>query len=219
MRLSESSRRISSTMTTVNSNLTFQPSRNCPACGFPLAPGAVSCTRCASSAAPLATPFPTGPARFRHLSLSALDRFIAIAFDLFLAVITAGVGWVVWTAILAKKAQTPAKRLRDHVVIRSRTGQVAGVGRFLSREIITIAMFAYIAIGALWGFGLIIDVGGYWINSWVIPGVILGAIAVDLLWIFLPPRRRLIDVILGTNVVAGDGYSYQESTPTSGGSR
>jgi uncharacterized RDD family membrane protein YckC len=156
------------------------------------------------------------PLTFRHGGLSAGDRFVAMAADLALAVLTGGIGWLVWTAVLAKKGQTPAKKLRDHVVISSRTARVVGVGRFLAREIIVSAMFLYLVVGALWGFGLIIDVGGYWINSWVIPIVLCLAIVADIMWLFLPARRRLVDVILGTNVVHGEGYSYQSAPTTPG---
>ncbi len=156
------------------------------------------------------------PQTFQHGGLSAGDRFVAIGVDVALAVLTGGIGWLVWTALLAKKGQTPAKKLRDHVVINSKTARVVGTGRFFARELIVASMFAYLVAGGIWGYGLIIDVGGYWINSWVIPIVIAVVIAVDIAWMFMPARRRLIDVILSTNIVHGEGYSYQ-SPPVSMG--
>ena len=136
--------------------------------------------------------------------------------DVALAVLTGGLGWLVWTLFLAQRGQTPAKKLRDHVVVRSTTAQVVGVGRFLARELIISVQFLYLVVGALWGFGLILDVGGYWINSWIIPLFIITVILVDLAWIFTPSRRRLVDVILSTNVVHGEGYSYQNPQQMAG---
>lgn len=203
-------------MMTVNSNLSFQPSRNCGACGMPLAPGAGACARCATAVvAPLATG-PVVPQTFRHGGLSAGDRFVAMGVDVALAVLTGGIGWLVWTALLAKKGQTPAKKLRDHVVINSQTARVVSTGRFFARELIVASMFMYLVVGAIWGYGLIIDIGGYWINSFVIPLVIAMVIAVDIAWMFMPARRRLIDVVLSTNVVHGEGYSYQTASVSMG---
>lgn len=179
---------------------------------MPLAPGALACSQCATAVvAPTATG-PVAPQTFRHGGLSAGDRFVAMAADVALAVLTGGLGWLVWTAFLAKKGQTPAKKLRDHVVINSKTARVVGTGRFIARELIVAAMFLYLVVGAIWGYGLIIDVGGYWINSWVIPIVLTLVIVTDVAWMFMPARRRLVDVILSTNVVHGEGYSYQ-TTP------
>lgn len=141
---------------------------------------------------------------------------MAMAADLAIAVLTGGVGWIVWTALLAKKGQTPAKKLRDHVVIGSQTAQVAGVGRFSARESLVSLMFLYVVVGAVGGFGLILDVGGYWINTWVIPITALALISLDIAWIFTPSRRRLVDVILSTNVVYGEGYSYRSASGSAG---
>jgi len=137
--------------------------------------------------------------------------------DIGLALLTGGVGWIIWTIFLAKYGQTPAKRLRDKVVITSRTGQIAKGPRFFARELITVAIFFYLIAGFIWGFGVLIDVGGFWINTFAIPLFLGLVIVVDVMWLFLPARRRLIDVILGTNVVEGEGISYQSfATPPQG---
>ena len=133
--------------------------------------------------------------------------------DIGLALLTGGVGWIIWTAFLSKYGQTPAKRLRDKVVIHSRTGRIANGWRFFGREMVIVAMFGYVLAGFIWGFGLILDIGGFWINTFVIP-IFLGlVILIDALWLALPAKRRLVDVIFGTNVVEGEGISYQSFAP------
>ena len=176
---------------------------------MPLAPGALACAKCAAAVVWPAAAGPVAPQTFRHGGLSPGDRFAAMGMDLALAVLTGGLGWLLWTAFLAKKGQTPAKKLRDHVVINSKTARVVGAGRLIARELIIAAMFLYLVVGGIWGYGPIIDVGGYWINSWVIPSVVVVAIAIDITWMFMPAHRRLVDVILSTNIVHGEGYSYQ----------
>jgi uncharacterized RDD family membrane protein YckC len=136
------------------------------------------------------------------------ERLWEIALDVVLAVLTAGIGWLIWTIILAKTGQTPAKRLRDKVVVYSRTGTTARPLRFFTRELITTGMFLYLVAGLIWGYGVIIDIGGFWVNTFIIPIVIFLVIVTDIAWLFLPARRRLIDVILRTNVVEGNGISF-----------
>ena len=77
-------------------------------------------------------------------------------------------------------------------------------------------MYSYVVAGFFWGYGVILDIGGFWINTFVIPIALGLVIALDILWIFLPSRRRLIDVILGSNVVDGGGISFIDYSGSSG---
>lgn len=210
-------RRKTSNPMTANSNLLFQPSKNCPSCGFPLGPQSSACSRCATTVSANGDQSALPIASLRHGGLAPVERLTAMAFDVFLALITAGVGWFVWTLILLGDSQTPAKRLRDHVVVDSRTARPASKLRFLSRELLIAIEFVYVAVGVVWGFGIILDIGGYWFNSWILPGFILSAVITDIAWLFLPARRRLVDVILRTNVVSGEGYSFQQASVPLGG--
>jgi hypothetical protein len=63
----------------------------------------------------------------------------------------------------------------------------------------------YVACGAVWGYGLLIDVGGYWLHSQAIPSVILGLIFLDLMFLTLPGHRRGIDWIFKLRI----GHSSQ----------
>lgn len=44
-------------------------------------------------------------------------RLISYVVDYFLALITLGIGWAIWAAMLAPKGQTPGKKLMNHRVI------------------------------------------------------------------------------------------------------
>jgi len=142
---------------------------------------------------------------------------MGVIIDVVLAAVTAGIGWLVWTAVLFTKRQTPAGRLRDKVIVDARTARLASPGKYVARQVVLVLMFAYVVAGFFWGFGVILDIGGFWINTFVIPVTISAVITADILWIFLPPRRRLIDLILRTDVVEGQGISYLDNSPVSRG--
>lgn len=50
-----------------------------------------------------------------------------------LAIVTLGIGWLIWFAILAPKGTDPAKSLLKMHVVDSRTGQRAGFGKMALR--------------------------------------------------------------------------------------
>lgn len=203
-------------MTTVSSDTLFA-SRNCSQCGMPLAPGATGCSRCGGAAA--GTPSvaaPAAPVTFSHGGVSSWERILGIVIDLVLASVTAGVGWLIWTAVLFPKRQTPGARLRDKVLVDSRTARLAAPWKYAIRLLVVVLMYSYLVAGFFWGYGVILDIGGFWINTFVIPIALGLVIALDILWVFLPSRRRLIDVILGTNVVDGGGISYINYSGSSG---
>jgi hypothetical protein len=160
---------------------------------------------------------PTAPVTFSYGGVSSWERILGVSIDVVLAAVTAGIGWLVWTAVLFSKRQTPAGRLRDKVIVDSKTARLASPGKYVARQAVVVLMFAYLVAGLFWGFGVVLDIGGFWINSFVIPIILSLVIAVDILWVFLPPRRRLIDVILRTNVVEGQGISYLDGAPVGGG--
>ena len=149
-----------------------------------------------------------------HGGVSSWERILGVLIDVALAAVTAGLGLILWTTFLFRNRQTPSGRLRDKVIVDSRTARLVSPGKYVAREAVTIGMFVYLVSGFFWGFGVVIDVGGFWINSFVIPIFFSFLIAVDVLWVFLPPKRRLIDVILRINVVEGQGISYLESVET-----
>jgi uncharacterized RDD family membrane protein YckC len=63
-------------------------------------------------------------------------RFSALLLDLGLAVVTLGVGWLIWSLVTWRHGQTPAKQLMGHVVADAATGRPLGWGRMAHRELI-----------------------------------------------------------------------------------
>ena len=185
---------------------------------MPLAPGSSSCPRCGTGVVAATTsPMPVAPVTFSYGGVSSWERILGIVIDVALASVTAGIGWLVWTAFLFPKRQTPAGRLRDTVVVDSKTARLASPVKYLARQGVCVLMFVYLVAGFFWGFGVVLDIGGFWINTFVIPISLSLLIALDISWVFLPSRRRLIDVILRTNVVEGQGISYLENAAVNQG--
>lgn len=67
---------------------------------------------------------------------------------------------------------------------------------------------AYIVAGLIWGFSVIIGAGGNWVSTFLIPGLIIGFVAIDFLWLLTPSQTRLLDRILGTQVVHRPGWDF-----------
>ena len=185
--------------------MTFEPARtaatNCPSCKFPRAPGAHACGNCGTlfvepGIAPAPTVSDAGDSR-----LSRRDRLGAIALDLGIWLLTAGLGWLVWTLIVAKRRQSPAKILLHHKVVNPSTGYPSTITKYLVRTGVTFIELFYLVAGMIWGFGVLVDVGGYWVNTFILPIFFVAVIAADFLWLILPGQTRLLDRALGTQVI------------------
>ena len=61
---------------------------------------------------------------------------MGVIIDVVLAAVTAGIGWLVWTAVLFTKRQTPAGRLRDKVIVDARTARLASPGKYVARQVV-----------------------------------------------------------------------------------
>lgn len=131
---------------------------------------------------------------------SPQHRLGAVAVDIGLFLATSFIGWVIWSLIVWSKGQTPGKQLLKVRVLNEPTGKPATWGQMLIRQVLIgwgIALPYYVAYGfyvinynqaAL--FGLI--------------GCIVLLIAIyvlDIVWVFGPTHRRLIDYWAGTIVV------------------
>lgn len=121
--------------------------------------------------------------------------------DLVIGVFTLGVGWIVWAALQVSRRQSPAGRFFGLSLVSSATGDLASVGRAVIRLVWVTAFSVYLIAGALWGYGLLIDVGGYWLNSRAIPALVLGILAIDVALLAAPGHHRGIDRMLRTRVV------------------
>lgn len=58
-------------------------------------------------------------------------RLVAYLLEAVLQIVTLGLGWLIWAAVIAGKGQTPAKQLLDLRVIDADDSSVFGFGRML----------------------------------------------------------------------------------------
>lgn len=49
--------------------------------------------------------------------------------------VTLGIGWLIWTCVIAGSGQTPAKRVLGMRVVKLRTGKAASWGEMFVREV------------------------------------------------------------------------------------
>ncbi len=64
-------------------------------------------------------------------AVSPWGRLGAYLLELLLYIVTLGIGWLIWGAIVANDGQTPAKRLLKQRAVNSRTGQPASFAEML----------------------------------------------------------------------------------------
>lgn len=86
----------------------------------------------------------------------------------------------------------------------------------MTRTVMSFLELAYMVAGFIWGFSVIIDVGSNWVNTFLIPGLIIGLVAIDFLWLLTPSRTRLLDRILGTQVVHRPKWDFGHSSQHTG---
>jgi uncharacterized RDD family membrane protein YckC len=116
-------------------------------------------------------------------------RFKELLLEIVLAVVTLGIGWLIWFAVIAKDGQTPAKRILKLKVVNQNTTDTVTTGVMWAR---TLLVGLVLSIAAS-----IIDGGAEGkANDFV------GLLSlVDALFIFSVTRQRLIDRLLKTQVI------------------
>lgn len=109
-------------------------------------------------------PAPYGqPYAGQYPLVSAGGRFGAFLLDGLLAVVTLGIGWLVWSLFTWSDGQSPAKKMLGHVVVDANTGEPFNWGRMALREF---------GVKGLVGFFLNIFTLGifFWVDSFMIFG-------------------------------------------------
>jgi uncharacterized RDD family membrane protein YckC len=96
----------------------------CPSCGLDWGTEKLACQNCGQ-----VEDLPVGV----RLS-SPAKRFAGHMLELGLIIVTAGVGWIVWSFVVYARAQTPAKQLLNMRVMRVDTRERAGWLRMFARE-------------------------------------------------------------------------------------
>lgn len=107
-----------------------------------------------------------------------------------LQVITLGIGWLIWFAIVAPKGQTPAKQILGVYIHDYHTGERASAGKVWLREIVW-------KLGPTLILGAALSLAANSFNGFNFGGIyqIIGA-----LWMFGDERQALWDKFAGTVV-------------------
>ena len=116
-------------------------------------------------------------------------RLLSILLDALLAVVTLGIGWVIWFAVIAKHGQTPAKRIMKLQVVTENTTTTVTAGVMWVRTVVIGVVLSVIAS--------IIDGGAEGSANNIVSLITF----IDALFIFSATRQRLVDRILKTQVL------------------
>lgn len=81
-------------------------------------------------------------------------RFGKELLELVLLIVTALVGWLVWSLVVYRRGQTPAKQLLGMRVFNTQQGRVASWGTMFVRELVLKTIVGYLTglLGSLWIF-------------------------------------------------------------------
>jgi uncharacterized RDD family membrane protein YckC len=103
--------------------------------------------------APAPLPVPVTAARL----VSPGGRLGAVLLDVLLAVVTLGIGYIIWSLIVWSNGQTPGKQLLGHVVADAQTGAPADWGRMFMREFVIHFLLFGVINTVTFGVFLIVD--------------------------------------------------------------
>ena len=127
-------------------------------------------------------------------------RLGAVAVDVGLIFATSFIGWGIWSLIVWGKGQTPGKQLLKVRILNEPTGMPATWGQMLIRQVLigwavaapyTIAYWVYMFnVNQVALYGIFVCLLLY-----------LALAIVEIVWIFGPTHRRLVDYWSGTIVV------------------
>jgi uncharacterized RDD family membrane protein YckC len=127
-------------------------------------------------------------------------RLGAVAVDIGLIFATSFIGWGIWSLIVWGRGQTPGKQLLKVRVLNEPTGKPATWGQMLIRQIlIGWALAAPYTIAFLFNYLNFSQAAFIGISACLILLIVLHI--VDIVWVFGPTHRRLIDYWAGTIVV------------------
>lgn len=140
-----------------------------------------------------------------HKLATPQHRLGAAAVDAGLYIVTLGIGWAIWTLIVWGRGQTPGKQLLKIRVYGEVKNSPANWGHMLVRQSLlpgTLTLFLYIP-------SLIFYIGNSQYEFSAISSIAmlllvmayLAIVIIDIVWIFGPRRRRLLDYLAKTYVV------------------
>ena len=140
-----------------------------------------------------------------HKLATPQHRLGAAAVDAGLYIVTLGIGWAIWNLIMWGRGQTPGKQLLKIRVFGEVKNSPANWGHMLVRQSLlpgTLTLFLYIP-------SLIFYIGNSQYEFSAISSIAmlllvmayLAIVIIDIVWIFGPQRRRLLDYLAKTYVV------------------
>jgi uncharacterized RDD family membrane protein YckC len=74
-------------------------------------------------------------------------RFGAYLLDGLLAIVTCGIGWLIWSIFMWQQGTTPGKKMVGLVVVDNLTGQPAAIGKMALRELVGKLLLGSITFG------------------------------------------------------------------------
>jgi uncharacterized RDD family membrane protein YckC len=106
------------------------------------------------------------PTEYRFASFQ--HRLGSYALDWGLALLTLGIGWLIWSFIVWPEGQTPAKKILKLRTINVVTKQPATWGHMSIREILiplTVAIASGITGGVVWGAWIAVEICFYFLKG------------------------------------------------------
>jgi uncharacterized RDD family membrane protein YckC len=127
-------------------------------------------------------------------------RLGAVAVDIGLILATSFIGWGIWSLIIWSKGQTPGKNLLKIRVLNEPTGNPASWGQMLIRQVlIGWALAAPYLLAYSFFVTNLNKPGLFALVACVL--LYISVLILDVVWVFGPTHRRLIDYWSGTIVV------------------
>jgi len=128
----------------------------------PQAPGPQAPPPPESPQAPQSPQAPAGaalasPAMAGTPALSSVGkRFGEYCLDILLAIVTLGIGWLIWALIILGRGQTPAKQILGMRAVDAQTGQVPSYGMMFVRDFLCKGLLMSLIVSITFGLGLIL---------------------------------------------------------------
>lgn len=130
--------------------------------------------------------FPTSP-----VPVGNGRRFGAFLLDGLLAIVTCGIGWLIWSIVLWQQSTTPAKKILGMKIVDSKTGAPATMNQMVMRELVVklILIIALNYVGTFVGVDFSIGLGN------------LVTLASGIMVLASASRQAVWDLVAGTVVV------------------
>lgn len=119
------------------------------------------------------------PSAYRPRLATPTARLLALLLEVVLAIVTLGIGWIVWSLVVWGRGTTPAKSLLRQRIVERRTGRTATWSRMAVRQLL---------VGGL--LSIVLSAATFYVYY-----------LVDALFVLAPERRRLTDRLAGTLVL------------------